>query len=281
MRITFAAILIALTIPSVWAQKYPKPGNSLTLGRTGRSDRRPLSLHIRSLRANAQTGSHPAAASVAAPGVVQLHLEPSSGSLVAYFINSATIPAGSIVTGTITLLDDGSFLDLDQVQLSQALPAGSTILLPEVSVFGDLVQQDTYDYTVQVITGGVTTQADGFVSIGEALAYSDLAESEPVISSTAQRINSNKDMIVAIGGYFTSDAPLVIMDDLYANYVVPASAINLVSSSEIDIDLSQVAGLDLTLTDELLLTVSQAGFADTVVYRYVPAAPGTFNLAPL
>jgi hypothetical protein len=45
------------------------------------------------------------------------------------------------------------------------------------------------------------------------------------------------------------------------------------------VDLSRIQGLDLTSSDTLLVTVSQAGFSDTVEYRYLPGAPG-FNLAP-
>ena len=62
--------------------------------------------------------------------------------------------------------------------------------------------------------------------------------------------------------------------------VAPASAISLVSAGEIDVDLSQIQGLDLTSSDTLFVTVSQAGFSDTVEYRYLPGAPGSFNLAP-
>jgi hypothetical protein len=43
---------------------------------------------------------------------------------------------------------------------------------------------------------------------------------------------------------------------------------------------SRVPGLDLASRTEYLLTVSQAGFADTMLYRYAPAQPNTFNLAP-
>jgi hypothetical protein len=83
-------------------------------------------------------------------------------------------------------------------------------------------------------------------------------------------------MILVINGVFTTDTPLVVLE----GSVPPTSAITRVSTSEIDVNLSQVTGLDLTGLNEYLLTVSQAGFADTMLYRYAPAAPNTFNLAP-
>jgi len=81
--------------------------------------------------------------------------------------------------------------------------------------------------------------------------------------------------VLSIRGAFIADAPLVALDD----NIVPASAITA-SSRGIDVNLSRVPGLDLTTFWEFALTVGQGGWSDTMGYRYVPAAPGTFNLAP-
>jgi hypothetical protein len=221
-----------------------------------------------------------ATASTVAPGVVQVHLEPTSGTLVAYFVNSADIPAGSSITGYIMLLDDGSFIDLDELPLSGDLPAGSTIFLPTIGSFGDLWQVGSFQFGVQVITTASGTQeADGFAALGEPYAFADLPFVEPVIGSMTQNIAKNQDMILAVTGYFTGDAPTIVFTDIYFNYLVPSAAIVANSTTEIDIDLSQLQGMDLTTLNEYLITISQDGFADTTLYRYIPGAPGTFNPA--
>ncbi len=200
----------------------------------------------------------------------------------AFFLNTDTIPAGSTITGWLTLLDDGSFIDFDQFTLSQDLAAGSFIQLPLVGSFGDLWQQVSLDFTFfYTDPSGNNFQADGFAQLGEPYAFSDLPFIEPVLAQATQSIAKNKDMILKVTGYFTTDAPLVVLSDFYFIYVVPTAAINVVSTSEIDIDLSMVQGLDLTSVDEMLLTISQAGFGDTLDFRYVPADPATFNLAPM
>jgi hypothetical protein len=217
-----------------------------------------------------------------APGVVQLHMDPSTGSLTAFFIATSTIPSGTTITGSITLMDDNSSINFTGYTLQQNYSPGQAVYLPTFNYFGDVYfsQGAAFDYTVQVVPArGTTTQADGFALVGEGYQYSDLSTVAPIISGVSQSINGAKDVILAVKGVFTGDPALVVLSDLFANYVVPASAIT-VSTSEIDIDMSKIVGFDLTFTDEFLLTVSELGAADTVAYRYVPAAPGTYNLAP-
>jgi hypothetical protein len=57
----------------------------------------------------------------------------------------------------------------------------------------------------------------------------------------------------------------VAIEDL----IVPAGAIR-VSPSEITVNLSRVPGLDLTSMWDALLTVAQAGWSDTAIYRHIP-----------
>jgi hypothetical protein len=85
---------------------------------------------------------------------------------------------------------------------------------------------------------------------------------------------------LVLNGYFTPDPALVVLTDQYSIYVVPPAAVTIASSNEIDVDLSQVPGIDLTSSDTLFVTVSQDGYSDTVEYRYLPGTPGTFNPAP-
>jgi hypothetical protein len=160
---------------------------------------------------------------------------------------------------------------------------GSIVFLPSISNFGDLWTSNgsAFDIAVQVQpSGGTTTEVDCRVPVGESFANSDLAGNEPLISALSQSIAGNKDLELVLNGYFTGDTPLVVMTDQFNVYVAPASAINRVSSGEIDVDLSQITGLDLSSSDTFFVTVSQAGFSDTVEYRYLPGTSGSFNLAP-
>jgi hypothetical protein len=132
------------------------------------------------------------------------------------------------------------------------------------------------NYTVDVTIRGTLTEANGNTFSGVSLTFADLQNFVPVITGTSQRLASNRDMILVINGVFTTDTPLVVLENL----VPPANAITRVSTSEIDVNLSRITGIDLESVTEYLLSVSQAGFADTIVYRYVPMASGSFNLAP-
>src|SRR5260370_20889294 len=102
-----------------------------------------------------------------------------------------------------------------------------------------------------------------------------LQQVPPLLTSATQSINSGRDVVLSIRGALIADAPLVALDD----NIVPASAI-AASSRGIDVNLSRVPGLDLTTFWDFALTVGQGVWSDTMVYRYVPSAPGTFNLAP-
>jgi hypothetical protein len=215
-------------------------------------------------------------AAAPATGVVQLHYE--EDKLFAFFVATAALPANSPIQLTITI-DDGSgnpqAMTFDPVAF-QTFNAGDFITLPSLDNMVDLNQSLLVTYTVDIGSGRTLTEANGTYLVGSSLGYSDLSNFAPVITGTTQKIAANKDMILVINGVFTSDAPLVVLE----SSVPPPGAITRVSSSEIDVDLSQVQGLDLSGLNEYLLTVSQATFADTVVYRFAPAPDGTYNQAP-
>jgi hypothetical protein len=215
------------------------------------------------------------AAVAPAAGVVQLHVE--EGKVFAFFVATGNIPAGTQVQVTITAdngVDTPTAIQFDPV--SYSFTPGQFITLPNLDNMVDLEPSLLVTYTVDLTNRGNTTEANGYFLVGATLGYSDLSNFAPVITNTSQKIASNKDMILVINGFFTSDTPLVVLE----GSIAPANAITLVSSSEIDVDLSQVSGLDLTGLNEYLLTVSQAGFADTMVYRYAPGVPNSFNQAP-
>jgi hypothetical protein len=203
-----------------------------------------------------------------------VQIEYLNGTVIGWFVNTRTIPKGSTIALSI-VHDNGSEIDCDALTLDSDLQPGQSYLLPNVSSFGDLWSSGIVTYVVYVTTNGQETQAAADFAVGAARNYSDLQNVSPLITSASQTVNSGKDVVLTIRGAFTADAPYVALDD----NIVPAAAITA-SRSGIDVNLSKVPGLDLTTFWEFALTVGQGGWSDTMVYRYIPAAPGTFNAAP-
>ena len=264
-------LMIVLMAPPIWAQRVPKrPANGAPS----------TTLHLGSLKAQRVNPSPKAAAPAA--GVAVCHLD-ANGALSAAFVNTASIPSGATITGSITLLDDNSSINFTGESLTQTLPAGSYIALPIINSFGELWSSNgsAFEITVQIQPGrGTATQVACDALLGEVFGNADLSGNAPLLGSVTQSVASNKDLKLILSGYFTGDTPLVVLVDFYNVYLAPASAVSVVSPNEIDLDLSQIAGLDLSSTDTLFVSVAQAGFSDTVEYRYLPPAPGSFNPAP-
>jgi len=273
MKHVRAVLMIAVSISTTFAQQPSKRGHAATpwqpmgkqVGGGQFSGRKLVKKHATVTRA----------ATAPAAGVVQVHYE--EGKVFAFFVATGQIPEGSQEAVTITLdngVDDPTAIQFDPV--SYSFNPGEYITLPSLDNMVDLQLSMLVTYAVDVVTGRNTTEAQGYFLVGTSLGFSDLTNFAPVITGTSQKIAANKDMILVINGVFTTDAPLVVLE----GSVPPASAITRVSGSEIDVNLSQTAGLDLSGLNEYLLTVSQGGFGDTVVYRYVPQAANTFNPAP-
>jgi len=273
MRLAPAFLWIACSIPTLMAQQPARRGHAATLWQP--SGRQVGALEFGSRRLVKRHAAVVPEAVAPAPGVVQVQV--TEGHVFAFFVATSAIPSGTQELVTLTI-DDGSgnpsSLQFDAV--SYSFNPGDFITLASLDNLTDLQPSLLVTYTVDVTSGKTTTEANGNFLSGTSLAYGDLTNFAPVITGTSQKIAANKDMILVINGVFTTDTPLVVLE----GSVAPASAISRVSTSEIDVNLSQVTGLDLTGLNEYLLTVSQAGFADTMLYRYTPAAPNTFNLAP-
>jgi hypothetical protein len=268
-----AVLLIAVSIPTIFAQQPSRRGHPATPWQPAGKEVGSVKFSSRKMLKPHATVTKDAVAPAA--GVVQIHYE--EGRVFAFFVATGQIPSGSQQMVSITLdngAGDPTSIVFDPV--SYSFNPGDYITLPSLDNMTDLQPSLLVTYTVDVTTARNTTEANGYFLTGASLGFDNLTDFAPLISGTSQKIAGNKDMILVIDGVFTTDAPLVAIE----GSVPPASAITRVSTSEIDVNLSQVAGLDLTGLNEYLLTVSQAGFADTVVYRYVPAATGTFNPAP-
>ena len=272
MRTAIAAIWISLAIPSIWAQHSRKVVNPASLAPSGARAHK-VQAGTRAARVQKRAAVDGVAATVAqAPGVVQL--EYLNGSVIGWFVNTKTLPKDSSLALSV-VHENGSEIDCDAITITSDVAAGQSYLLPNVTSFGDLWSSGVVTYVVFVTINGQETQAAADFAVGASRNFADLQQVTPLITSAAQSINSGKDVILAIKGSFTTDTSYVALDDI----VVPAAAITP-SAKEIDVNLSKVPGLDLTTLWDFALTVGQSGWSDTIVYRYVPSAPGTFNPAP-
>ena len=263
MRTAVVATLISLATPSIWAQPARKLVSRASLTPSGARS------HAR-LQKRATDGV--SATLAQGPGVVQLQY--LNGTVTGWFVSTRTIPKGSSIALTV-VHDNGTEIDCDAMTLNADLSPGQSYTLPNVSSFGDLWSSGVVTYAVYVTINGQESQSAADFAVNAARNYADLQQVSPLIASASQSINNGKDVVLSIRGAFIADAPLVALDD----NIVPASAITA-SSRGMDVNLSRVPGLDLTTFWDFALTVGQGGWSDTMGYRYVPAAPGTFNLAP-
>ena len=271
---------IGIAVVPAFAQRTePRSSRAVVVSREHSTVRKAGSLRAGSIGPRALATSQPqATVPPPAPGVVQVFV--NEGNIFATFIATSSIPQTATFGGSLSS-DNGSQITFDNVQFNSAMIPGDFVQLPQFSNAGDLFPQGTITYTVDVTINNQLTESNAQFFLGSPRVYSDLQSLTPILYTTAQSIASNNDMMLAIKGLFGSGTPLVVLGSFdQGNFVVPAAAVKGVTSSEIDVDLSQVRGLDLSTLNEYELTVSQAGFADTLRYRYVPAAPKTFNLAP-
>ena len=274
MRQTLAVIFIAAGIPAIWAQPQLRHrGRAASVAPLKAPGKQVAALRLDLRKTVRKHAACPQATLPPAPGVVQIQVV--EGNVFAYFVVTSTIPAGSTVSGAITI-DNNSELDFDSVQFTSDSGPGDYLVLPSLSSLGDLWPTGVVTYTVDVTVNKTMTEASGQFLSGESFGYGDLTKFAPIITGTSQKIAGNKDMILVINGVFTSDTPLVVLEAT----IPPPSAITRVSSTEIDVDLSQVSGLDLTTLNEYLLTVGQGGFSDTLLYRYAPGRLRTRSTPP-
>ena len=270
---------IGISILSIGISFAQQPAQHSTRGVVATRERAAIGRKVGALRAGPArnaAASPQASAPPPAPGVVQVFV--SNGNVFATFIATSVIPAGAALGGSISS-DNGSQITFDNVSYNSAFAPGDYLQLPQFSNVGDVFPQGTLTYTVDVTINKQLTESNGQFLLASPPVFNDLKSMKPVLYTTSQSIAANGDMMLAIKGLFTADTPLIVLGsfDLSTNFVVPASAIKSVTTNEIVVDLSHVpGGLDLSSLYEYELTVSQAGFADTLLYRYVPAAPKTF-----
>ena len=257
MRPTLIAVAFAGLYPALWAQHSRSMVDQSQIERSGRSIRPRTRLS-----AGHKKGETAAVAAAAqhAPGVVQINL--NDPTRPAWFVATAVIPKSSKLTAFITLPDDTD-VPLDTLTATSDIQPGQSIFLPAIR-FGDFWPLGITTYTVEVSINGAATSTATDVLVGDAWKFSDLPKLAPFVTSTATQLNA-RNTIATVRGIFTADPVNVVLEDI----VVPPNAIQ-VSGNQITVNLSQVPGFDLTSVQELLLTIGQAGFCDTAVYRFIP-----------
>lgn len=259
-------ILLLVVLPA-FPQNRPRKAVELNrVGRVEKSAARP-----KGLRARARTAEPRAAAIAQAPAVIQTNLLDASN--VVWLVTTEALPAGTRISPFI-VFPDGFEIPLDTVELSEAVGAGESFVLPNIRRFGDFWPIGLLTYGAVINTGGRNSQVAADFPVAATRNYDDTQAMVPRIATTAEGV-SDGDMVLSIRGEFTADGPLVVIEDL----VVPATAVR-VSPSEITVNLSLVPGLDLASMWDSLLTVAQSGWSDTAIYRHTPARPGSYRPAP-
>jgi len=254
-----------LLVAPAWPQQRRQTVDTSRIAERVQREARPLTLHGRM----AVDGN--AAVIPQAPGVIQTNLLDASN--IVWFVTAERLPRGARITAFLTL-PDGTEIPLDTLSLNNDVAAGASFDLPNIRKFGSFWPQGLLTYGVEVNVNGRISQTAADFPVGTFRDYDSVTNMVPRISSLNEGL-SDRDVLLTISGAFTNDVPYVLIEDL----PVPASAVR-VSPTQIVVNLSKVSGLDLGLLQELLLTVGQSGWCDTIVFRHTPPRTGSYNPAP-
>jgi hypothetical protein len=248
-------ILLLLSLPA-FSQHQRKVVELSRAGRVQKAAARPGTMQPRARAAEPR-----ATAIVQAPAVVQINILDASN--VVWLVTTERLPAGTQISPYI-VFPDGFEIPLDTVELSEPVDAGTSFVLPNIRRFGEFWPAGLLTYGAVITTGGRNTQVSADFPVASTRSYEDVQAMVPRIATTAEGV-SDGDLMLSIRGVFTSDVPLVAIED----FIVPPGAMG-VSPSEITVYLSRVPGLDLASMWDALLTVAQAGWSDTAIYRHTP-----------
>jgi hypothetical protein len=213
------------------------------------------------------------------PGVVQIN--PLHGTTDAYFVCTETIPAGSSIQMFIKYSDNFEIVELDTQDVSSDLLPGFSLALPAIRFNSWKSGMTIYYVTVTLPDGTQPTAAADFSPTSESPDYARTQVIVPGVTRYSESLADDGSTLVTLKGRFlTGTAASVVLDE----YVVPASAITIVDAATITFNLSQAAGADwsrrlasyqdplfnTSATQNVLLTVAQAGWSDTIPFRHTP-----------
>ena len=221
----------------------------------------------------AVAGASNAAVVPQAPGILQINNADTDNS--AWFVVTDVIPQGASFIAYIAPAGP-NFLKLGPYTFNRAVMPGESIALPKISNFGDFWPDGVTTYDVVINLNGTDTHCAADFTLGTGRNYNDLGVVQPIIYNYAESL-SNRSVMLAITGWFTSDPVKVVLEDLV---VPPASIMQSRDGSTVTVNLSQVPGLHLDVYQHLLLSVAQAGFSDTSVFTHVPFNPANYDPAP-
>ena len=205
-----------------------------------------------------------------APGVIQLNL--FDRSHIVWFVNTQRLPANTLLEAFLLLPDDRE-LALEPWRLTEALPAGSTLELPQIRVFGDFWPEGLVTFAMILTVNGRETQTAADFPVNAKRGFEAVTNMVPRVDSALQSL-ADRNVYMTLRGVFRGEAPQLVIEDV----VVPESAIRY-SDREIVVNLSAVSGLDLGGLQESLVTVGQGGWSDTYIFRYIPPSAGGYNTA--
>jgi len=276
------AIVAALAAPAVWADraeraertraqmsryttKAPVSEGARALVRSRISTTGPGRNSLR-VAAQDQRGAY-----TPAPGAVQVNLFDTGRE--AYFVATQTIPAGSTVQAFILLPDKKQEWALESLNVTEDLPPGFSFFLPGIKTLGDFWQEGLTTYFVVVNTGaGETLSQFDFATKGFFRNLSDTNLMVPGINSWRQ-FYADGSAFLEIKGRFQTGTPT---DVVFEDIVAPQSAIQVIDSSTIQVNLSQVPNFDTSLMKSYLLTVGQfvnqdiGTWSDVAQFRFTP-----------
>ena len=261
-------IFLVLSLPAFSAGRERK---AIDLSRAGRVQPK-AAPRVKAMKPRVRAVEPRATAIVQAPAVVQVNILDASN--VVWLVATERLPVGTLISPYL-VFPDGFEIPLDTVELSEPAEAGSSFVLPNIRRFGDFWPVGLLTYGATITVGGRETQTAADFPVFASRNYDDTQAMVPRIATTTEGV-SDGNMMLSIRGDFLSDEPLVAIED----YIVPANAVRVVSASEIVVNLSRVPGLDLASMWDALLTVAQAGWSDTAIYRHTPARPGSYRPAP-
>lgn len=201
-----------------------------------------------------------------APGVVQVNLFDTGRE--AYFVVTETLPKGSRIQAFI-ILADKTELALESRNVDEDLPPGFTLYLTGIKTLGDFWKRGltTYEVDVQLPNGTVAISATDFATKGFFRDFASTAYYVPGINSAREFIAGDGSTIVEIKGRFLAGKKTYVV---FEDIVAPQTAITVVDQDTIQVNLSQVPNLDVTVMKSYLLTVGQDGWTDTAQFRHTP-----------
>ena len=184
----------------------------------------------------------------------------------AWGVVAENLPPGVVIM-LVTVSPDGQAIEHQPIRYDEGLSAGFSIQLPTLDTLGPLWTKGVWTYHAVVTMPDKTElqRSGDFTTGGYYRNEQERSELIPLILSS-RFVRTDGRLTLEISGRFTSDAPVVIVEDM----VVPRDAILSTSADLIRVNVDAVPQFPKSDLADYLLTVAQGGWADTLPIRYLP-----------